>query len=549
MNFSFSWGHNNLDDKPSDPNIYQIVDLTQRLPCGFIGSIPATPCTSDPAVGAFAPGPGLNGQFTRQGLGYYENTKGDNYGYSFDTSKTFHFMGEHNLTFGYKYDLNHYDGLKSRSGPNIAISQPLADAFFDPADPLNAALVNNGSNAAFQLRIRVLSDGTANPASCIGGVNQAEIYIAGIGGPNACPDGGIGVRLRMTRGEFGQLNFKTEGNYHTVFVQDNWSLNKYVSLNAGLRWEQQHVKGVNAAYTFNDNWSPRVGISVDPWGNRKSKVFANFGRYTEALPLDIAIRSLSAEFDFADSNWVPPTDGAGHVLIQPNGTIDLSTLEGARLADGNVVNPADGYYQSTNAGASAQSAVAFAPHARSEYLDEYVVGFEHEFGNSGVIFTARYTDRRMKRIIEDLAALSPEAADTGLTQQYLIGNPIENARITSPTRPSSSSTSDPNADWDATGYIGPAIPGCGASTLYALPTDSNGNTVTSSAGHEYHSASPIRRVAGNSTPDGIADGFVDVSRVYKSMEFEVNKAMIWLADARQLPHCQVGRQLRRIVPQ
>ena len=88
------------------------------------------------------------------------------------------------------------------------------------------------------------------------------------------------------------------------------------------------MKGVNAKYTFNDNWSPRFGLTIDPWGNRKSKAFVNFGRYTESLPLDIAIRSLSSEFDFGDTNWVPPTDGAGHVLVQPDGTIDLSTLEG-----------------------------------------------------------------------------------------------------------------------------------------------------------------------------------------------------------------------------
>jgi hypothetical protein len=524
VNFSWSWGHNNLNDKPSVPNVYQIVDLAQRLPCGFVGSIPAPPCTSDPSVGAFAAGPSLSGQFTRQGLGYYENTKGDNYGYNVDTSKTFRFLGEHNLTFGYRYDVNHYDGTKSRTGPNIAISQSLANLFFDPADPLNAALVTNGTNAAFQMRIRVLGGGTASPSSCVGGPQQAEVYIAGIGGPNACPDGGIGVRLRMTRGEFGLLNFKTRSNYHTVFVQDNWSMNKYVSLSAGLRWEQQRVQGVNAAYTFNDNWSPRVGISVDPWGNRKSKVYANFGRYTEALPLDIAIRSLSAEYDFADSYWVPPTDGAGHVLIKSDGTMDLSTLEGARVVDGNVVNPADGYYLSTISGASAQSAVAFAPHARSEYLDEYVVGFEHEFSNSGVIFSARYTDRRMKRIIEDLAALSPEAADTGLTQQYLIGNPSKTTDyFTNPGQ--FNFTSDPNADWDPVlGYVGPTIPGCGASTLYALPTDSNGNTVTNSAGKN-STCITNEAVAGAPIPDGIADGFVNVSRVYKAVEFEVNKSM------------------------
>ena len=63
-----------------------------------------------------------------------------------------------------------------------------------------------------------------------------------------------------------------------------------------------------------------------------------------------------------------------------------------------------------------------APGTRSEYLDEYVVGFEHEFGNSGVVFTARYTDRRIKRIIEDNAALSPEAYQNGLNQIYFISN-------------------------------------------------------------------------------------------------------------------------------
>src|SRR5207302_5012694 len=73
------------------------------------------------------------------------------------------------------------------------------------------------------------------------------------------------------------------------------------------------------------------------------------------------------------------------------------------------ITPAAGYIRSFNSGASLASAVAFGPGTRSEYLDEYVVGFEHEFGNSGVIFTARYTDRRIKRIIEDNAELSPEA--------------------------------------------------------------------------------------------------------------------------------------------
>ena len=245
----------------------------------------------------------------------------------------------------------------------------------------------------------------------------------------------MGVRLRQVRGEFGDPNFKTQGDYHTLFAQDAWSINKFVTVNAGLRWEQQRVAGKNAAYTFTDNWSPRIGITIDPWGNRKTKIFANFGRYNEGMPLDIGIRSLSSEFDFADTNWRPPTDGSGHVLLNPDGTLDLSTMEGNSCAL--AVNPQNGCIISTNSGASVQDHVAFAPGTRMQYLDEYVVGFEHEFGNSGVIFTARYTDRRIKRIVEDMAVLSPEQAQavdvatnlTSVSQIYQIGNPSKDLDV------------------------------------------------------------------------------------------------------------------------
>jgi hypothetical protein len=393
----------------------------------------------------------------------------------------------------------------------------------DPA--LQSQLVANGTNANFQLR-------ALGGSSCIGGINQAEIYVPGI---SDCPDGGEGVNLRQTRGEFGDLNFKTESDYNTVFAQDAWSINKFVTINAGLRWEQQHVAGLTSQYTFTDNWSPRVGISIDPFGNRKTKIFANFGRYTEALPLDIAIRSLSHELDFSDTNWVPPTDGAGHVLVNPDGTIDLSTLNG--VCTGCTASPAlvGGSIRSFNSGASLSTGTAFGPGTRSEYLDEYVVGFEHEFGNSGVIFTARYTDRRIKRILEDNAELSPEAAQGAtagglqLSQLYFISNVNKNQDLfVNPTQ----------IDYNSGG---PVPAGCtspaGFSTLFSSPTDSNGNTVLVNGNDSMcipnafawgpdgipDTADDIQTTA-IPGKDGIADGFVDPVRIYKSMEFEVNKS-------------------------
>jgi Carboxypeptidase regulatory-like domain len=499
VNASFSLGHNSLSDTPLAPNVFSISDLVQRNPCGAPLFNPDCLATTNPA----------RGQFQRQGDGYWENTKGDNYGLNFDSSKSFHFLGQHNLTVGYRYDRGHYDGTKAFGGGHIAVDTQLANDVVDPVQfPVaNAELLANGTTAELQLRSRIgncienATDPSGNPDIRY----AAEISIPGIGN---CIDGGEGVYLLQVRGEFDPLGFKTTSRYHTLFAQDSWSPNKYVSINAGIRWEQQHVQGNNSGYTFNDNWSPRLGISVDPWGNRKTKITANFGRYTEALPLDIAIRSLSNENDFADPFWVPPTDGAGHVVIASDGTIDLSKLVGTETAqtDGGFVK-----FPTFGSGASLGTGEQFGKGTRSEYLDEYVLGFEHEFGNSGVVFSARYTDRRIKRIVEDNAALSVEAFQCCLNQQYVISNPNKKQDLfVNPIQ----------VDFSSAGPVPAACVG----QPQGQPTDSNGNIVTNSAGNDsFCITNP--GVAGNLGGDGIPDGFVDPVRIYKAVEFEVNKSM------------------------
>jgi len=492
VNGSWSWGHNNLSDTPASPNVYNVVDRAQRLPCGAPVFNPD--CLSPNNV--------IDGTFTRQGLGYYENTVGDTYGAKGDTSKIFRFLGEHNLGFGYGYDRGHYDGTKARTGARFIPAATRANG--TPEDyglgtlpaSIAAALASRGTDATLQLRsstARCIGSGAANA--------QAELYIPGIAN---CPDGGMGVYLRQTRGEFGDPNFKTTSRYHSAFAQDSWSINKYVTVNAGIRWEQQQLLGTEAHYTFTDNWSPRCGISVDPGGNRKTKVYANFGRDDESVPLDMAIRSLSGELDFADVNYAPVTDGAGHVVVSSTGEILPNTAQGILALNGGV---------------SAQAAVAFAPGTKMQYLDEYIVGFEHEFSNSGVIFSARYTDRRIKRIVEDLAALSPEAAQAGLPQQYFIGNPSKTTDYF---------TNPQQVFYVAADQLAGQTP-CGAESdvFFTQPSDSNGNGVTLNGNDSVCiTPGPYSNGAGpgDTVADGVADGFVNPARVYKAVEFEVNKS-------------------------
>jgi Carboxypeptidase regulatory-like domain/TonB-dependent Receptor Plug Domain len=512
FNASWAWGHNNLNDTPAFPDTYVVVDRIQRNPCGPPVFSPECTATTN----------ALRGQYVRQGLGYFENTTGDNYGLNFDTQKVFNFLGQHTLGLGYRYDRSYYDGTKLRTGPTIPVDAATALVLAgSTSSPLYTSLVSNGTNASFQLR-----DG----GNCIGDpvpiTDISELYVPGM---TECPDGGIPTFLRQDRGEFGLLNFNTASRYHTVFAQDAWSPSKYVTINGGLRWEQQHVAGVNARYTFNDNWSPRVGISVDPWGNRKTKITANFGRYTEALPLDAGIRSLSAEYDFPTTNWTTPNDGAGHALINADGTIDFSHFSTANN------NP------QFFGGVSAQDfSHAFGKGTRSEFLDEYVVGFEHEFGNSGVIFSARYNDRRIKRIIEDNAALSPEAFQNNLGQFYTISNVNKNQDLfKNPVQIDYVQVFDPVTGLPTlTPPAGCTSSGTNTGIVDAQAIDSNGNIVTLSNGGNAFCIPNAFDAAGNQITatygaDGIPDGFVDPVRKYQAVEFEVNKSLSkgWLMRA------------------
>jgi hypothetical protein len=80
-------------------------------------------------------------------------------------------------------------------------------------------------------------------------------------------------------------------------------------------------------------------------------------------------------------------------------------------------------------------------------------------------------------------------------------------------------------------YTGAAPAACtGANAVNGSPVDSNGNPVTNSAGNDSFcvsnafDATGTTQIGGITGSDGIADGFVNPVRIYKSMEFEVNKS-------------------------
>ncbi len=541
MNASGSWGHNYLTDTPAAPDLYQV---SSNINC--IKSDNGTPndptddgvlvqgdnppgCYSsafpigDPHLTFGQVNPqsfvGLGhstGGFAMQGFGYGENTEGDNYGFSLDTQKQFHFLGSHNFSIGYKLDRNFYDGLKFRTGPGTDGLVPCVTEDYFGAGDATAAYGGAAGQAAL----------AASPGCNWGSIQMRSVSSYNAAAPSVAaqnrfpifpmPDGSMPhVRLLPLRGEFGTPQFFTAGTYHAIYGMDSWSPWKYLTINAGLRWEQQYMQGNFAHYTWVGNWSPRIGVTVDPWGDRKTKVYVNFGRYNYAIPLDMAIRSLSTENDNPLFYFTPLWQGEDLSLDPTVGGNGFCPSPCAALVqlnpDGTIPNPrldnAHAYTYASTAGLSTGTAIS--PGTKMESLDEWVVGFERDFGH-GVIFSARYIDRRMKRIVEDMAALSPEAYAV-LNQQYLIGNPSPKLDIfTNPIEVkypaggvAPAQCSDPNLDaGDVVDTFGNVL---GAMCIVPGPY-ANG-------------AQP-----GDIVPDGIPDGFPQPVRNYQAMEFEVNKS-------------------------
>lgn len=105
-----------------------------------------------------------------------------------------------------------------------------------------------------------------------------EVFNAGsvVNGTPVPPGTTAYVRTREVRN---QGNFETE--QAAYYIEDNWQINDYLLLNAGVRVESFDNKdGEGNSYIKMDNQiAPRLGFSLDPQGDGTMKIFGNIGRY------------------------------------------------------------------------------------------------------------------------------------------------------------------------------------------------------------------------------------------------------------------------------
>ena len=237
------------------------------------------------------------------------------------------------------------------------------------------------------------------------------------------------------------------------------------------------------------------------------KFYYNYGRFFEFLPLDAAERSLSQELDFTGARFAPAftINGAGQriVTLDANGA-PIPVIDNAHLLSG--TDAAGGLTNGITVSASDLSAVTAG--TKLGFQDEHIIGAEFQLPKNFVL-SARFQYRNLKRIVEDMAVLSPEAALAGVTQTYFIGNPGTKLDAATNLVP-------------FTFPLGGTAPaGCtsGFETEVADPVT---GAPISNVCFAQTGINPITGASINS-PDGIPDGFANPVRKYKAFELEVNK--------------------------
>ena len=203
-----------------------------------------------------------------------------------------------------------------------------------------------------------------------------------------------------------------------TYLRDSWQPRSNITLNAGLRYEEQkllYAEGLrdttdpltgnhigSTAMHLRGNFAPRLGAIWDPTEIGKSKLFASWGRFFEAIPMDINDRSFGGEVTYQQVFRTSSPFPCG----QPDPTLGIVDGRGC-------LNPTGRAVQEQLIGSSG---VLVAPGIKAQYLDELLLGGEYAL-MADLRLGVYYHHRTLGRVIEDVS--------TDGAQTYIIANPGE----------------------------------------------------------------------------------------------------------------------------
>jgi len=286
------------------------------------------------------------------GLGLYDQSnRGVNQQLQAKATNVFDAAGQHQLRYGIQYQNVVFDNTVQRTGPTIT-----------------------------------LSDGSQT-------VTGAQVSIQ--------PDPAFGEIFRVTRANLTNVRHTTQ-HYTNLFVQDAWRIGDRLTINPGVRYEQQTLTGSLTDLTLDGNWAPRLGIVYDPTGRGRARIYANWGLFFAQIPNDLAARALSPDAGVSRADYFD----AALTRPIPNGVLAGGVTNHLQLAG--------------------LSADTIDPNVKASYVNEFLIGTEYQLA-PGFSVGARYIRRRIPRVLEDVQPYPLVACDAGIAAacdvEYTLTNP------------------------------------------------------------------------------------------------------------------------------
>jgi hypothetical protein len=240
-------------------------------------------------------------------------------------------------------------------------------------------------------------------------------------------DSSLSTGVPVQRGTFGYYSvrsnavdpkkgFITQGNVKTnlvgFFVQDQWSVTNKLTVNLGVRTEQEKVPSFTTAegvpqfpieFPFADKFAPRVGVSYDVTGDGRNKIYGSWGVFYDIFKLELPQGS------FGGQKWLEY-----YYTLDTADWPNLITSGCPPACPGTQIRgPIDFRLPSVTPG------VDIEPNLKPMRSQEATIGFEHQFNNV-MAGSARYVHKQLDRAIEDTGFLTADGSEG-----YVVANPGE----------------------------------------------------------------------------------------------------------------------------
>ncbi len=232
---------------------------------------------------------------------------------------------------------------------------------------------------------------------------------------------------RTVRGTYGHYvvskgtvtNGTVTSNNWSFWIQDSWTIKRNLTLNLGVRTENEHVPSFQEEYPgidfgFGDKIAPRLGFAYDIKGDSRWKAYGSYGKYFDITKLEMPRGSFGAD------HWIQyllDARDARLAVDQLPGRTDRMSRHASSSRSISATPRTRRIRPSRRTSAGSKTRVD--PNLKPVETGELTFGLDHEL-NRTMSVGVRYTKKWLDRTIEDVGIIVP-----GVGEVFFIANPGE----------------------------------------------------------------------------------------------------------------------------